>query len=157
MKITGLKIFVGAITLCIVAGVVTAFFVVGLPSTERARRMDLQRVNNLQQISYALDSYYALKKDIPNDLQELSGKQDVYIETINDPQTKEPYSYRKLEATKYELCATFELAASDTTDPNGPRSMPYAGGPYDTMWKHSAGRQCFELQVRTAGQIKPAI
>lgn len=157
MKITGLKIFVGVITLCVVAGIVTAFFVVGLPSTERARRMDLQRVNNLQQISYALDSYYALKKDIPFDLKELSGVQDVYIETINDPQTKEPYSYHRLGPTRYELCATFELAASDATDPNAPRSVPYAGGPSDTMWKHAAGNQCFELQVRTADKVKPAI
>jgi type II secretory pathway pseudopilin PulG len=156
MKITGLKIFVGSITLCVIAGIITAFIVVGLPSTERARRMDLQRVNNLQQITYALDIYYNLKKTIPDDLQSLSGAQDVYIETINDPQTKQPYEYRKLEPTKYELCAVFELAADDTRGQGkfAPPTVPFSGNAADMMWKHAAGRQCFEIQVRTADKTK---
>jgi len=150
MKITGIKIFVGLVTLCVAAGIVAAFVVVGSPSQERARRMDQQRVNNLQQITYALDSYYMLKKDIPPSLKELAGTQDVYLESINDPQTKEEYAYRKIEATKYELCATFETEAqkSDVTG----MAKPVGYGPYDTMWQHGLGRQCFELQVRTANK-----
>lgn len=150
MKITGLKIFVGTVTLCVAAGIVTAFVVVGSPSQERARRMDQQRVNNLQQITYALDSYYALKKNIPDDLKQLAGTQDVYLESINDPQTKQAYDYRKIDETKYELCAAFETAAQKSEDTGVTKPAGY--GPYDTMWQHGVGRQCFELQVRTANK-----
>lgn len=154
MKLTGIKIFVGIVTLCVVAGIVTAFFVVGSPSTERARRMDLQRVNNLQQITYALDSYYYNKSTIPENLKDLQGVQDIYIESVVDPKTLEPYAYRKLDATRYELCATFELDGNSSPDGRTPVAVPY-GGPYDKMWQHVSGTQCYELQVRTIDKAKP--
>lgn len=156
MKITGLKIFAGIVTLCVAAGIVTAFVVVGWPSAERARRMDQQRVNNLQQITFALDNYYALKKDLPEDLKQLAGTQDVYLESINDPQTRQPYEYRRIEATRYEMCATFETAAQKSDETGVAKPVGY--GPFDTMWQHGIGRQCYELQVRTADKaVKPIV
>jgi hypothetical protein len=148
MKITGIKIFAVGVTLCVAAGIVAAFFVVGSPSAERARRMDQQRVNNLQQISYALDNHYVLKKDLPQSLEELQGIQDVYIESVVDPKTRELYAYRRIDAANYELCATFELDGGSSPDGRMAVATPYSG-PYDKMWQHGEGLQCYGLQVRT--------
>jgi len=149
MKFKGIHIFAGMITACVIAVVILGFVSVGSPKQQRARRLDQQRANDLQQLTYTLDNFYATKKTLPDSLQELKNVPEVSVSSSLDPATGQPYEYRKLAADKYELCATFETVVSSTA--SGISKSGYTG-PFDRFWDHPAGRSCFELFVRTANK-----
>jgi hypothetical protein len=52
-----------------------------------------------------------------------------------DPSTAEPYSYRAIDGSSYEMCATFE--ADNREDAYSP-----------PFWKHAAGRKCSQLDAQ---------
>jgi hypothetical protein len=53
----GRYIVVGVITAVVVAAVIAGIAVLGPPSEERARRLDLRRSNDLRQIAFAARAY----------------------------------------------------------------------------------------------------
>lgn len=144
MKITGLKIFAAIVTVFVVAAIVTAFVVVGSPSQERARRMDNQRSNDLQQLSWAVSNYYAQMKTLPSSIDDMRTAPNLYVQSIVDPQTGKMYEYRKTGAMSYEVCATFETEQAGN-NPN--YAQPVMKGLPDLYFTHGIGRHCVPQTV----------
>lgn len=145
-------------TVILVVG--TSLYVSGSPIRARQERFDTQRTNDLQQITYAIDSFWNINRRLPTSLDELVSKANnttlsYYVGSINDPKTFTPYEYRPLEHSQpsnnptqpadeprtYELCATFETS---TEAPKHPRQ------PQDTLiGYHPSGHHCLTTTVRT--------
>ncbi len=114
--------------------------IIGSPSSERARRIDDNRVNDLRTIqqeirSITLDQMGATpvqKEALPIDLNAVK-ENAVYTQpNIVDPETGVAYEYIVTGPSTFELCATFETVREEK---------------YDIFWNHEAGRQCFAVDL----------
>ena len=144
------------------AAVVMGFVAVGSPATQRAYRLDSQRINDLTTIQYQIINYWQQKAKLPLALADLNDSISGF--TIpTDPETKAEYSYtsKGVTSTKdapngisFELCATFSRATQDgkgrgdyyggsigVSYPVYDSSYPIIGG--GDNWKHEAGQSCF--------------
>jgi uncharacterized protein DUF5671 len=111
----------------------------GTPGAERARQLDAQRIEALQQISGAIEGHYALHRRLPDSLAVLLRVPNgVAAETLRDPITARPYAYRAVDSLTYELCAEFDGADSEGL----PRPRPIV-----EFWRHGPGPKCFQLGV----------
>jgi Domain of unknown function (DUF5671) len=119
--------------------------VVGTPSAQRHVRADVTRAIDIRRIAAALKSWRdraVLANStpvLPLDLSVIRAQGGLSEEEIADPETKEPYEYRLISGSRYELCANF--AASERE-----RGI---GSPF---WHHGRGRACFFLD---AAQVVP--
>lgn len=134
------QLFAGGVTLAVVAAVIAGLFLAGSPEKERIRLADEQRINDLQQISYAMDVFWNAEGILPASLPELAKHQNVFVQRIQDPQTGEPYPYRATSERTYELCAVF--TTSSFIDPNQPPQPPL-----ERFWQHEAGQTCYSLEI----------
>lgn len=159
--ITGFRVFQAIVLIAITSACIVGFFVVGPPSEERARRMDMQRINDLQQITYAVDQFYNQTnfQRLPETLTELRTTQNIYVNSIKDPKTTTPYGYHSVDTLTYELCATFETAIGSS---NGDVSKTTEAVPYyvnnsagNAFWDHQPGDKCYTLKVNVMPQ--PAV
>jgi len=160
MKNIGVKIFAGTITVgvLVVAGI--GAYLAGAPSTVRMQTFDSRRISDLQSLTYGIESYYRLEKSLPTDLQTLKATREVYVQTIQDPETGAPYEYvikppvpGVSKVPTYQLCATFALPSPKLDTSGMPKytdpSYVYPAYEYgSTFWEHPAGRHCFALEVR---------
>jgi hypothetical protein len=124
------RLFAVAVVALVGAGVTLAFALMGSPSHARAAAFDGRRIADLARIAGALDTrsrYEGLPKSLPSDIE------------ATDPQTGKQYQYRRIDAHRYLLCATF-LQAGDTI---GSGDWPYRS----KKWKHGAGHACFTLHT----------
>lgn len=87
---------------------------------------DARRLADLQTIVAVVQELYAREPVLPKTMAEVEAKAKRRV-PVADPQTFEVYEYRVLDATKFEVCARFERAAS--------------GGPDE----HGVGRDCFQV------------
>lgn len=129
------------VALTIVAG----FFIIGSPASQRALRIDSQRVSDLQSIQSQVVYVYQQKGKLPATLAELNDPLSYFMVPV-DPATKQPYEYMVKGTLAFELCATF--TAEDASNlGSGPRAV--APTPYgkNDNWQHGAGRQCFERTI----------
>jgi hypothetical protein len=151
--LSGMRVFVGAVIGLVAVVIVVGLYLAGSPGKERDRRFDEQRSNELQQIAYAVDSFYDRNGALPGTLAELQvgpGKQDYFVPSLNDPRSGEPYGYVPEPGTdRYQLCATFDLPSQDpSADPRVARPMmPEPYPPLFRSWEHPAGSHCFSLVV----------
>jgi hypothetical protein len=130
------RAFPYAVGTAVVAAIVGGLVLVGSPSAERRRRLDEVRVNDLTQLKYAVDLYWNREGTLPPSVDALATMPDARFRSTMDPSTSEPYAYRAIDATRYELCATFETEDA-------------AGRPFgDRFWAHGAGRKCFEVDAQ---------
>lgn len=143
MKRPGRSTFFAAILIiAVLSSVIVGIVLLGPPSEWRLRQLDERRVSDLRELSYAIDDYWAREGTIPTSLEELASEERIVGE-LADPETGEPYEYRALGDTTYELCAVFALdRAIDDRD--------YL---YRSLWFHEAGRQCFQLEARDTGRV----
>ena len=90
----------------VAAAVVYGLFRVGPPSDERERRLDKRRIEDLRSIARAVDLHWTRHGNLPAALDLLSDAtvQDV---TFGDPESGEPYEYRVLTDSTFELCGSF--------------------------------------------------
>jgi hypothetical protein len=139
----GLKIFVVAVVLSVLLTVGYGIYVVGAPTTQRLVRLDQQRVSDLQNISFAISSYWDRNKELPPSLEALQGPQ-YFVQSIQDPETSQPYEYHILNEDTYELCATFKTNSTQNYE-GSPQSFS------ERVWNHGIGRGCFQLQAGTSG------
>lgn len=144
MNKLGFKIFVGVVVAAVVTVVVVGLWISGSPAQERARRIDQQRLSDLQAISYAVDAYWNTNdKNLPGSLEDLQSTRDFSVPSIVDPATGQPYEYRQVTATgTYELCAVFE------TESRADAQTPGYRGVFGPFWDHGIGRTCYQLEVR---------
>ena len=136
-----MKVFTYVIITVVAAAIVTAFFVVGSPQTERLRRFDSQRVSDLTQIQNEILNYWQSKQVLPPTLASLF---DLFTgnQIPKDPQTGTDYVYVIKAADSFSLCTTFNLA-SQTNNQTVPVALPT--GQYN--WDHSAGYFCFDRTI----------
>ena len=129
------RVLGGVAILVVVAAAAVGLKLSGSPAAERARRLDVRRVDDLTEIARAMDRYYAREHTLPSKLADLGPPWGPPL-SITDPATGAAYEYRVLAGKRYELCAVFTGPASDAS-----RYEP-------EFWKHGAGRQCFPVDVR---------
>lgn len=138
-----MKSFVYTIVVIVVIAIVAGFFIVGSPATERQRRFDQQRTNDLNMIqSFIIDYWTSKNFTLPQSLEQLNDETRGVI-VPNDPQTDADYEYIIKGANHFELCAAFNLPSMDS--PNIAKTAPsldYYGRLQN--WSHDAGRVCFD-------------
>jgi len=126
----------------LLAAVVVAAIVIGVilldsPAQERLNRLDDRRVSDLRELSFAVDAYWTREGVLPASLEELSTQEQI-VRELADPATGEAYEYRVVDEDSYELCAVFEGDMG-----TGERDIPY-----EYLWYHGSGRQCFKLKAQ---------
>jgi hypothetical protein len=121
---------------CVIAGLI----VIGSPRRARMESLDYQRSNDLQSLVTEVDVYFKYHAALPDSLGQLRDSPErQWVPNLIDAATGEPYGYRIVDSTTYELCATFQRANAGDPQPRvGMRSR---------FWTHAAGRQCFTLRV----------
>lgn len=130
----------------IVFGTIFAgFFIIGSPFTERIRKIDQLRVQDLQQIQNTIIyNYWTLKGKLPAKLSDLEDD----ISGFRVPKDRESgniYEYRVKGKQSFELCATFQLESIDDSSAN---FYEHGWNPdKNENWKHSAGRVCFARTI----------
>lgn len=156
-----LLVLSGVLVIC---SIVLGFFAGGSPAQERMRKFDLERANDLGQISSAVSNFAYDNSRLPKDLSEIKNNprynySGIYI----DPETQKEYDYKIIrpgvagtnnlvDVSEYELCATFStsnLNEPESSDPYGPYSYPNGGG-YVNWAKHDKGYVC-KKQIATLG------
>lgn len=133
------------VTIAAIAAAVTGFVISGSPSRERARRFDEMRIQDLIQITSAIDWYWNQNKKLPATLSETQAWPGPSAGNLRDPETNEAYEYRMKDAATYELCATFRTSQDATKQPT---DRPIYRG--DSRWDHPQGRSCFTLRANSS-------
>ena len=134
-----IRVLLAIIIVAVVGSIGYALFLTGSPDQQRNIRLDRERVSNLSNIADNIDAYWDLNQGLPQELTQLSGR-SYYVDRIHDPETDEPYEYRVLGGSGYELCAVF----STDSDEAGSRGRPFSR----RAWDHGAGRTCFQLEAQ---------
>jgi hypothetical protein len=136
---------IGASALVLIA-IVWGIVLAGSPMTERERKFDDRRVQDLQSIQSEISNIaYGVNATapsvtqpnvpvdpVPATLQDVVTKAVYQKPTIVDPETGVPYEYTVTNSTQYQLCATFSFVRNQT---------------YDIFWNHPAGNHCFAIDV----------
>lgn len=143
MKIERVHVFIGTIITACVAAAVVGFYLIGPPTTQRAKQQDQMRVKHLQQIRSGIDAYWAVNSSLPETLEELrSNKTTHYIESLRDPFTNQSYEYSQGRLLmQYTLCAIFETKAQLRRGEELQEPYP------NSFWDHPAGYHCFDLRA----------
>jgi len=126
------RLFLAGATVVVAGGLALAFSFLGTPAHQRLELIDAHRVRDLETIASSLQTRYrsgGLPERLPQDL------------VLNDPGAKEGYGYRRIDATHYDLCATF-----DTNEPveNGETVNILSS---QNAWRHEASRTCYKFDV----------
>jgi hypothetical protein len=132
-----------AATAAVGAAVIAAIVLLGSPTTERQRRLDAVRVDDLAAIERLVASFASLHKALPPDLGSLA-REPGYAVMLNDPDSGAPYEYEKLSVDSYRLCAIFKTPNSNDTFLNAYERSRNA------TWVHGVGRQCFDRHADLA-------
>ena len=116
----------------VVAAVIAGLWFTGSPAEQRRLRLDEQRVNELSQLSSAVQRRWDRERRLPDRADDLVDGQFL-TRLPTDPSTREPYEYRVTGARQFEVCATFNR-----------QSRPELAGDF---WFHEAGYRCFTFDV----------
>jgi hypothetical protein len=142
------KAFAGAVAVLVIVFIGYGIVLTGTPGQQRAFQFDQRRVSDLQQISYAVDSYWQNNEKLPASFDDLKNQQYSYIQSVTDPKTQVMYEYRIIGDKSYELCAIFETDSSQTAA-RLKAQIPFS----EQSWDHAAGRVCFAREVQEARKI----
>lgn len=136
----------GVILLSIVLG----FVIAGTPATQRSRRFDEQRTNDLQMIQGQVLDYWTRKAELPSDAVQLENPISGFS-FPRDPDTDRPYEYRRMGDLSFELCGEFQLDASQQSStfkpPYARYPIPAGGFREPETWAHAKGRTCFTRTI----------
>ncbi|MBN1779058.1 MAG: hypothetical protein JW816_02460 [Candidatus Buchananbacteria bacterium] len=130
------RMFVITSAVAVIISLIIGFTLIDSPATARAKSYDLTRENDLRNISSSVDNYFNQSGKLPASLEDLKP-----IEGATDPITHQPYRYKTLSDTQYQLCATFQTDNQLTT---GEKTTQVYN---QNNFLHSQGEQCFDLKV----------
>ena len=134
-------VFLGVAVVVIMTLLVSGLLLIDSPVVARQKTWDNEKQNELRQLRDQIGYEFDMIKSLPQNLFALDLDQSL----IMDDQNHKPYEYRILEDTKFELCADFNLASTDSMgDPNA--YVRYPGSGFDNF-DHKAGRNCYTLEV----------
>jgi hypothetical protein len=135
----------------VLATIVGGMTLTGLPTTERLRRFDARRIEDLRTIAdEALNislgprwrspqAAATLRQPLPRSLDEVAAGAVQRRPRIADPVTHERYGYEVVNETRFRLCATFDQLRDE---------------PLDVRWNHPAGRHCFEVDAMNPPRVR---
>lgn len=129
-----------AVTVAAALVVIMGLLAVGKPSRARQRRLDGLRVDDLSQLSSAVETFWARRASLPSTLDTLVAMHQLDA-VPRDPQTNTPYTYLVSGERSYRLCATF--AQPSDSDQVGTRYETF--NHMNHSWRHGAGESCFDL------------
>ena len=141
----------GGVGLLVLITIVAGFFIIGTPQQMRAQKQDAIRLQDLQNIQWQVVNFWQQKQKLPNSLSELADPISNLTIPL-DPQTKQPYEYKKSGPMNFQLCATFAMEGSMNGIPSRPDAMlvdPVAleTSPTWDNWQHAAGDVCFDRAI----------
>jgi hypothetical protein len=143
--------FIGAfVSLMVVCTVLSAFFIIGTPHSQRLLRYDQQRVQDLQALQSQLLNHYQQQQVLPETLAVLNDPLAYFVVPVDPEANGEGYTYTKKDATHFSLCATFNVASPKVPKPSPTLPRPvayYALDPTLEYWEHGVGRACFEREI----------
>lgn len=145
------KMLTGMVSAIVLASILSGFFIIGSPATQRKMRFDEMRVNALQSLQWEIVNFWQQKNRLPESLSELKNDISGFVPPV-DPETKMPYDYATSGEHAFELCATFSVASlkNDMTGKTKYAPMMMSGpmGMYDLQsWSHGAERECFSRSI----------
>lgn len=154
------KLFAWLTAVVVLASIVGGFLIMGSPATARARKMDDQRITDLQNIQWQVVSYWQQKERMPKALTDLADQLGGWKAPI-DPQTSAAYEYVFEKGMSFQLCANFSrnnLGESEKLKGRGGygdnTSIAYPTLIYDGVsgaatdnWEHAAGKVCFTRTI----------
>lgn len=151
----------GGVSFVAVAAAVTGVAVIDSPATVRAYERDETRLSAIADTAGAIDCYYSYEADTPESLEAMRAAMDArssatpiefgcsWYEQV-DPATGDPYEYRRIDATHYELCATFDRATRETGSQQTRSYSWRQNAGYRTLnATHPEGRHCFTLTAES--------
>lgn len=144
-----IRVFRWTVIIVVVGVGIAGLYVSGSPGQERARKLDEQRVNDLENITQGIDQYWNMNQTLPKSLEELQAERNVYIDSIVDPESGEAYIYERTSDTAYQLCANF---TTETVQDIRPASISGT-----RFWTHNIGKTCFPLKPLQADTLKPTV
>jgi hypothetical protein len=148
------KLYAWISSAVILAVVIGGFFVVGSPATQRDRRFDETRINDLQTIQNQVISYWQSKNKLPATLGDLKNSISGFV-APTDPQTGASYEYIISGPLVFQLCADFKTDSKyDSANPPVAVPMSY---PYNGNWDHGVGRICFSRTIDPQLYKNPAL
>jgi len=133
VRFTGRQRLAALVTLVVMAAVITGVVILGSLAEERAKRLDLRRVSDLQGMQNAVNFYFSEHGMLPVSVEELSKQPGVRVGS--DPVNGAAYRYRTSGAEQFELCGTFDRASA-------PRVLSGVD-----LWAHPTGEYCFTRKV----------
>lgn len=135
-----------AVLVCLVSG----FFIAGSPATQRAIRLDEQRISDLQNIQSQIVSYWQAKDKLPADLSQLKNDINGQIVPV-DPRTAIAYGYAVKGPLSFELCVMFEHEGDSSgqlyTSSSSLSTVTLGFTNAMDNWKHSVGKTCFTRTI----------
>ena len=134
--------------LLVLLTVVSGFFIIGSPQSQRVYRIDQQRVSDLQNIQWQIVSYWQRKQALPSTLADLNDPLANYTVPV-DPQTGEAYVYKRNSPLDFGLCTTFGAASrgQDMMTIPEPAGLSKTGGGRSDSWQHGIGQGCFDRTI----------
>ena len=146
----------------VILAVAYSFMIIGSPAKQRDLRLDMRRVEDLQNIQWQVINYWQQKEKLPATLEDLKNPLSGYSLPVEPEfQKGNKYEYAVKGPLQFELCATFSQVmpkgwreySQNVIYPTMPMydkgvapSSPYPAGGINESWEHEAGRTCF---VRT--------
>lgn len=151
-KAVGAKPFAYVASAIVVVFLVLGFFAVGSPMSERVRKFDDRRVQDLQTIQSEIVYYWQNKGKLPENLSILNDPLRGFS-VPKDPERGEQYSYKGMSAKGFRLCATFSLPSRENEEKFASR-----GFGAQESWMHEKGLTCFERTIdEDYFKLRPAI
>ncbi len=149
------RLMAWVVSIILLASIIYGFFLIGTPATQRQRRFDEQRVNDLTQIQSEIINYWQQKSVLPVTLNDLKNSISGFTPPL-DPETNQPYEYITsginwpVGQLLFELCSTFKTSTMNGggTVPSSRLKSPIgAYYPYQQNWNHGVGRACFDRTI----------
>lgn len=139
-------LFLGIFTLLAIGTLIFGLSKIGNPFAQAEKKVDQTRVVHLSKLKYQIEDYVRKNGTLPQTIEAIpqpSYKDAQFSKT--DPETKQSYTYKPLDTTSYEVCATF------TTDTKTSETLPVTKDyNYDNIaadYKHPKGYYCFKKTV----------
>ncbi|WP_305804985.1 hypothetical protein [Stenotrophomonas sp. YIM B06876] len=120
------------------AAIIAGILVTGSPAQQRLWRLDESRKADLETLQLATRDYWRAHGALPQSLAVVAAQPGMSL-PLHDPVSDLPYGYRVIDATRFELCATF---ATDSARHGGHRGAP------PDAWVHPRGSHCFRRATR---------
>ncbi|MFH1425856.1 MAG: DUF5671 domain-containing protein [Candidatus Kerfeldbacteria bacterium] len=134
----GLRILAIVVSAIVLASIIIGFFYIGSPWTMRERRIDEQRIQNLQMIENNIQYYFDQNDKLPQTMEQIPKQTYEFISTT-DPITGKEYTYEVTSELTFKLCAEFSLPsyAVEYGRVDLTKAMP------ENSWEHTSGTTCF--------------